>query len=410
MHEAPRKLLPAKTPFHARTAALSHTTWWYGWNGYLIPDVYDDPLAELRAIRAAAALVDMSPLPKYEIRGRDALRLVNLLITRDASRMEVGQIYYTPLCDQAGNLITDGLVFRHAPEVFHLSLDNCYLWIMAHVADLDVEVNEITDDYGLLALQGPRSPQVLEAALGTNALDLPFSRLRQVELAGKTVSLARQGFTGELGFELWVKRVDALAVWDVVMAAGEPLGLRPAGEYAVDLARVEAGLIVISADYTGAGPDPYSSDVQVDEENIASPFELGLGRFVDFEKPAFIGRQALLDQRNRGYTRQLVGLELDWPAIAGAYLQAGLPPEVSPRVRWDALPALKDGRKIGRATSLTWSPTLSKLIGFGCLEAACCSPGSTLQVGSPVAGRQVEISARVTGLPFLKHRRSALPA
>jgi glycine cleavage system T protein (aminomethyltransferase) len=402
-----RELLPVKTPFHERTAALNQTTWWYGWNGYLVPDVYQDPLVELQAIRQAAVVVDMSALPKFEISGREALRLVNLLITRDASQMEVGQIYYTPLCDEAGNLVTEGLVFRHASDLFRLSLDNCYGWFLAHAAGLDVEVRDVTDDFGLLALQGPRSQQVLEAAMGQSRASLPFSRLRQVELAGKAVSLARQGFTGELGFEIWVKRKDALPVWDAVMVAGEPYGLCPAGEYAIDIARVEAGLFLISADYTGAGPDRRCADVVVDDNNIASPFEFGLERFVDFRKPEFIGRQELLDQKNRGFARQLVGLELDWREIASAYLQAGLPPDVSPRVRWDALVVLKDGRKIGRATSLTWSPTLSKLIGFGCLEHRYCTPGCGLHVRWPISGSFVEIPACVTRLPFLKRRRTA---
>jgi aminomethyltransferase len=348
----------------------------------------------------------MSPLPKFEIRGKDASRLVDRLITRDATQLEVGQIFYTPLCNEAGKLIADGLVFHTAPDVYRFSMDNCYLWMLEHATGLKVGVSDVTNAYGLLALQGPLSRRVVEEAVGTSVEDLTFSRLRQAKIGCKTVDLARQGFTGELGFEIWVRREDGAQVWDAIMAAGEAYGIQPAGEYAIDIARVEAGMIVISADYTGAGPDPRCADLPVDYEHVASPFEVGLGRFVDLNKQDFIGRQALLEEKNRETTRQLVGLELDWHEIVSQYIQIGLPPDISPRVRWDALQVLKDGEKIGRATSLTWSPTLHKMIGFGCLEDRYTSQGSTLHVHWPVAGQFVDTPAVVTGLPFLRRRRS----
>jgi aminomethyltransferase len=406
MKQTVRETLPIGTPFHTRTAALNQTTCWYGWNGYLIPDVYNDPATELQAVRNAVAAVDMSPLPKFEVSGKDASRLVDRLITRAASRLDVGQIFYTPLCNEAGKLIADGLVFRTAPDVYRFSLDNCYLWMQQQSSCLQVEISDITNAYGVLSLQGPLAGRVVEKATGASVEALTFSRLRQAQIAGRTVDLARQGFTGELGFEIWVRREDGAEVWDAVMAAGEACGIQPAGEYAIDIARVEAGLIVISADYTGAGPDPRCADLAVDYEHVATPFEVGLGRFVDFNKQDFVGKQALLEESQRGAARRLTGLELDWHELASQYIQIGLPPDISPRVRWDALQVQKDGEKIGRATSLTWSPTLNKMIGFGCLDDRFASQGSTVDVRWPLAGRFVDIPAVVTGLPFMKRRRS----
>ncbi len=394
------------TPFHSRTAPLNQTTWWYGWNGYVIPDVYTDPIHELSAVREAAAVIDMSPLPKFELSGPDAPQVIDYLITRDATKLEVNQIYYTPLCDERGKLIADGLVFRIDETTYRLSLDNCYRWLSQQAQGYEVEVRDITADFGLLSLQGPKANAVLEAATGKDWSDLPFSRRRVVSIAGVEVDLARQGFTGERGYELWVRADDGPIVWESIWQAGQPFGLQAAGEYAIDMARVEAGLIVISADYTGAGPDPRCADVPVSEQNMASPFEMGLGRFVDFDGGDFIGKLVLREEYVQGVPRQLTGLEIDWPQIVTAFTERGLPPDVSPRVSWDALEAVFEDRCIGRATSITWSPTIGKMIGFGCLEAPLNKTGTRLKICWPVADEKVQVAAAVVDLPFISLKRS----
>ena len=394
------------SPFHPQTALLNQTTWWYGWNGYVIPDVYTDPFNELKTVREAAAVIDMSPLPKFEISGPDAPYLIDYLITRDATRLEVNQIYYTPLCDEFGKLIADGLVFRIDETTYRLSLDNCYQWLSQQAKGYDVAVRDITADFGVLSLQGPKARLVLEAATGMNWSELPFSRRRAAIIAGAEIDLARQGFTGEKGYELWVKAGDGPLVWESIWEAGRPFGLQAAGEYAIDIARVEAGLIVISADYTGAGPDPHCADVSVSEKNLASPFEMGLGHFVDLEGGDFIGKSLLLEELTRGSPHQLTGLEIDWPQIVAAYAEQGLPPDVSPRVRWDALPTFVGDRLVGRATSITWSPTLNKMIGFGCLETSLATKGSSLMIRWPIAGEVSMISATVIDLPFISMKRA----
>ena len=401
----PAETITIGSPFHSRTAPLNQTTWWYGWNGYLIPDVYTDPIGELSAVREAAAVIDMSPLPKFEISGPDAPQLIDYLITRDSSKLEVNQIFYTPLCNEQGKLIADGLVFRIDEITYRLSLDNCFQWLVQNGRGYDVEVRDITDNFGLLALQGPKAHEVLAAATGRDWSDLPFSRRRVTSIAGIEVDLARQGFTGERGFELWVRAKDGPDVWEAIWQAGQPFGLQAAGEYAIDIARVEAGLILVSADYTGAGPDPRCADVPVDDKNHASPFEMGLGRFIDFGGGDFIGKSALSEELDRGVSRQLVGLEIDWPQIVTAYTGQGLLPEISPRVRWDTLPAFLEDRRIGRATSITWSPTLRRMIGFASLETAYAKKGANLKIHWPVGTGSSQITAKVVELPFIPSNR-----
>ena len=386
------------TPFHGSTAARTASTWWFGWGGYAVPDVYTDPVSELRAIRGTVSMNEMSPIPKIEVRGPGAPACVDHLITRDASRMEVGQAWYTPWCTSGGKVVADGIVFRLEPEHFLFSGDRCETFLRKQAARFDVEIDDVTDDHGLLALQGPRSQDVLEAVTGEDWGSLRFSRFRAADIAGARVRVARQGFTGELGFELWVERPDGEQVWEAVATAGEPFGIQPAGEYAIDIARVEAGLILISADYTGAGPDAPSADIPANPPDFVTPYELGLGHCVKLDKAAdFVGREALAAEHRRGPARRMVGLTFDVESIVKLFLDAGLAPDVSPRVRWDHL-ALRAGPDVvGRASSVTWSPTTSRLIGFGMVPAELTRPQTELTVewadfwGRPLGEAAVEV-------------------
>ncbi len=394
------------TPFYPRAAQASHTPWWYGWNGYLVPDIYTDPFTELRAIRTAAALIDMSPLPRYEVTGPDAAQFVDHLVTRDAQALLPGQLFYTPLCDYAGKLVADGLVIRLSKKAYRLTMDHCHKWFAAHAGGFDIRVEDLTERYGLLALQGPHASAVLAAAAGNTWKELAFSRYRSTRIGSVPIDLARTGFTGERGYELWVRAEDAPNLWDALSRAGETFGLRPAGEFAVDMARVEAGLIVITADYTGSGPDDHSAEVPVGVEIPASPFELGLGRFVDLNKPDFIGREALIADDARNPDNLLTGLELDWAGVAALYRVEGRPPAIAPRVRWDALAVHANERRIGWATSITWSPTLQKLIGFGRVESKFARPGARLTVEWPAGEKTGPVNATVVPLPFIQRNWS----
>jgi aminomethyltransferase len=359
------------------------STWWFGWGGYVVPDVYTDPVSELRAIRTTVSMNEMSPIPKMEVRGSGAAACVDYLITRDASRMRVGHAWYTPWCTHTGKVVADGIVFRFAEEQFVLSGDRCETFLRNETSGFDVEIADVTDDHGILAIQGPGSRAVLESVTGEGWADLRFSTFRPALIDGVPVKVARQGFTGELGFELWVDRADGERVWDAVAGAGKPFGIQPAGEYAIDIARVEAGLILISADYTGAGPDTPSADSAPNPADFVTPYELGLGHCVKLDKAAdFIGREALAAERRRRPARKMVGLTFDVEGIVRLLLDAGLSPDVSPRVRWDHLPlrAARSHDVVGRASSVTWSPSTSQLIGFGLVPVELASTGTELAV------------------------------
>jgi aminomethyltransferase len=267
-------------------------------------------------------------------------------------------------------------------------------------------VTDISDEYGILTLQGPRSREVLEAVTGS-VQDLPFSRLATVTIAGRRVEILRQGFTGEHGYELWVKADDGAIVWDAVEAAGRPYGILPAGAWALDIARLEAGLLIVGYDYTSAGPDHGGAGIQAAGKYRASPFDLGLGRLVDFRKGDFVGKAALQRMSNTGDHRQLVGLDIDWSkAIGGSGLESAAPGNLR-RVQWYPLKAYRDGKEVGHASSVAWSPSTGKMIGFGHLWREAAQTGTELTLKWNRDGLAVDVSARVVALPFLSLKRAA---
>ncbi len=386
------------TPFHQSTSARNASPWWYGWGGYVVPDVYTDVHSELRAIRSAVSMNEMSPIPKIEVRGPDAPACVDYFITRDASKMEVGHAWYTPWCTDDGKVVADGIVSRFEPERFVFSGDRCETFLSKHSGGFNVEIDDVTDEHGILALQGPRSRDVLESVTGESWAHLRFSRFRPAAIDGAPVNVARQGFTGELGFELWVQRPDGQRVWEAVAEAGAPFGIQPAGEYAIDIARVEAGLILVSTDYTSAGPDTPSADSAPNPTDFVTPYELGLGHCVKLDKDAdFIGREALAAEHRRGPARRMVGLVFDTEGIVELFMDAGQAPDVSPRVRWDHLPLCSGSDVVGRASSVTWSPSTSRLIGFGLVPTELAEAGTELTVkwadfwGRPLGPARAEV-------------------
>ncbi|RUY31389.1 aminomethyl transferase family protein, partial [Mesorhizobium sp. M7A.F.Ca.CA.001.13.2.1] len=333
------------TPFVERTAPLNQNALWMRWDRNMVVDCYSDMVEELAAIRNRVAMGDMSPLSKYVIAGPDAERMMDALIPRDIKKLQVGQIYYAPWCDENGHVVGDGLVFRMDETTFRVSADPGLSWWKQHAEGLDVRVTDISDSYGILTLQGPRSREVLEAVT-KSVQELPFSRLAIVTIAGRRVEILRQGFTGEHGYELWVKADDGAAVWDAVEAAGKPFGILPAGAWALDIARLEAGLLIVGYDYTSAGPDHGGAGIQAAGKYRASPFDLGLGRLVDFRKADFIGKAALQRMSNTGDHRQLVGLDIDWSqALDGKGLESNAPGNLR-RVQWYPLKAFRGGKEV----------------------------------------------------------------
>jgi aminomethyltransferase len=386
------------TAFHDRTAPLNRKMQWREWAGYFASSSYADfHDIEYNAIREAAAVIDVSPLYKYRVSGPDAERLVDRVITRDATRLKVGQVYYTPWCDEHGKVIDDGTVHRVAADEFRwTAADPQYRWLTLNAAGLDVEIEDVSESLAALALQGPFSRAVLEAAAGEPFADLRYFRRRPATIAGVTVDVSRTGYTGDLGYELWIPAADAPVVWDALMTAGKAYAIRPAGILALDVVRLEAGLILLEVDYTSARH-------AMNPEQNYSPFEIGLGRLVSLDKADYVGRRALAAEVARGGpARRLVGLVLDWYDIERLYDEQGLPPAISPSVDRSDVPVFGEGgRQVGKATSRGWSPILKQAIALASVPPRYERFGSKLAVEWTVEGRRGRVGATVVELPFL---------
>ncbi len=396
------------SPFHARTASLNRMQMWFNWDLHIVPDVYTDFHKELRATRESVSMGDMSPLSKHVIQGPDAESLLDHLVTRDVTRLEVGHVLYTPWTDDRGKVVGDGLLFRLGKDEFRLSADPQMEWLSLHADGLDVEIKDVSDDWGLLAVQGPRSTDVMDTLTGEEWSEMPFSRVKPTSAAGAELLVARQGFTGELGYEIWVPAVAGADIWDAVAEAGEPFGIQAVGEYAIDVARVEAGLLIVGADYAGAGPDRPGSVIDISPEHQASPFELGLDRFVDLGKETdFIGKSALVRETDTGGPqRRLMGVELAHEAVAALYTDQGMPPLLPNRVWWYPLALWRDGRPMGYATSVTWAPTVGRLVGFGHLDRDMIGSGPEVSVRWTLNDTDGNVPARIVDLPFRDQRRA----
>lgn len=387
------------TAFFPREQELNTKLAWGDWAGYFAAAMYADfHDIEYNAIREAAAVIDVSPLFKYEISGRDAARLLDRVVTRDVSRLQIDQVYYTPWCDEDGKVVDDGTVTRLNDDSYRVTAaDPCYRWFSMSATELDVDIRDISEETAGLALQGNLSRDVLEAATGHGWDDVAYFRRRTSEIAGTPVDVTRTGYTGDRGYEIWMPAEGALPVWDRIFDVGQDYGIYPSGIRAMDVARVEAGLILIEAEYTSARH-------AVAAEQRYSPYELGLGRLVSLDKDSpFTGDRALrAEVAGGGPARRLVGLELEWAGIERHYARHGLAPHVSPVVERAAVPVYKRDKQVGRATSITWGPTIKKMVGFGSIDKALEAPGSRVSVEWSVEGERATVDAAVVTLPFLE--------
>lgn len=387
------------TPFHERTAPLVRKLQWREWAGYLAASSYADSWdIEYNAIRQAAGVIDVSPLYKYVVRGRDATRLVDRILTRDATKIAVGQVVYACWCDEDGHVIDDGTVARLDETSYRwTAADPNLRWFRMNAAGLEVEIAETSETVAALALQGPLSRSVLEAVTGADWSDVRYFRRRPATIGGVAIDVSRTGYTGDLGYELWIPAEHAVVVWDALFAAGAPFGIRPVGLQALDVARLEAGLILIEVDYTSA------RQAVIDEQRY-TPEEIGLGRLVSFDKAPFVGMRALRAGAARGGARRrLVGLQLDWDEFEAIHREAGLVPAV-PGATWRAAVPVYDrvtGAQVGKATSGTWSPTLKRNIALGSVAARHAAPGTVLAIEWTVEAIRRRVSATVAPLPFL---------
>jgi aminomethyltransferase len=397
--------VPIGTALHARSFPLCRSLNIREWSGYYSVSSYETHHEhEYNAIRSAAALIDVSPLFKYLVTGRDAVALVDRIITRDAHAMSQGQVYYTPWCDSRGKVIDDGTVTRMDERAFRwTAADPSFRWLIENAAGLEVLVEDISDDLAALALQGPTSAAILHTVADVDIAGLRYFRMARGSIAGVPVDISRTGYTGDLGYEIWIARDDAIKVWDALMAAGAHYGIRPVGMLALDVARTEAGLLLIDVDFHGSRTALIAS-------HSYSPFELGLGRLVSLSKRPFVGRAALVAEKRRGHQRQIAGLEIGWTAVEQLYEQLGLPPQLPVAASRVAVPIYQRGRQIGKATTTTWSPSLKKLIALATLEAPHFTVGTTVDFELTVDAVRHRVPATVVETPFFTPpRKTAAP-
>jgi glycine cleavage system T protein (aminomethyltransferase) len=387
--------MPIGTAFHSRTAALCRSMSWREWSGYFAVSAYEvNHDREYSAIRTAAALIDISPLFKYRVTGKDATRLVDRIVTRDVPKMKVGQVAYTHWCDGDGKVIDDGTVSRLADGVYRWTAAEPSLrWFRMNGLDLDVRIEDVSDSTAALALQGPTSRSILEACAQGDVAGLRYFRVMSSRIAGLPVEISRTGYTGDLGYEIWVDSAKAERLWDALMEAGRPYDITPTGMLALDVARIEAGLILLDVDYTGAKKALIASQAY-------SPYEIGLGRLVHLDKAPFIGQAALRREAKDGPARQLVGLEVDWPDLERLYEEAGLSPQLPATASRASVPVFRDGEQVGKATSSTWSPILKKMIALATVSSDAAAPGTRLRMELTVDHRRKAVAVTAAALPF----------
>src|SRR6184192_13570 len=384
------------TPFHERTFALCESLNYREWSGYYAVSAYETHHDhEYSAIRNSAALIDISPLFKYRITGPDATRLVDRIITRDMRKVSIGQVIYTPWCDEHGKVIDDGTVSRLEENVYRwTAADPSLRWFTQNAVGLDVRIEDISETVAALALQGPTSGRLLKQVVeDADIANLKYFRVTTGTIAGVPVEVSRTGYTGDLGYEVWMQADEALRVWDALVEHGRAFDIKPTGMLALDVARIEAGLLLIDIDFNS------SKKALIDEQKY-SPYEMGLGRLVSLDKGRFVGQTALKDEQKCGPAREIVGLEIDWTEVEKLYERVGLPPAVSPIASRVPVPVFHDGSQIGKATSTTWSPVLKKMIALATVEGAFSKPATRIEIEITIEAVRHRVGAQVVKTPF----------
>ena len=400
--------MPVGTAFHERTFALCHSLSYREWSGYYTVSTYEvHHEHEYNAIRNAAALIDITPLYKYMIEGKDATRLVNRVITRDINKVKLGQVIYCCWCDEQGMVIDDGTITRLEENKYRwTAADPSLRWFRQNGLNMDVRIEDVSEEVAALALQGPTSGKLLKSVAEADIANLKYFRVTSGKIAGIPVDISRTGYTGDLGYEIWIPLNDnhnAVKIWDALMDAGRRFDIHAAGMLALDVARIEAGLLLIEVDYL-------SSKKALIPSQKYSPYELGFGRLVHLEKENFVGRAALAEQEKSGVPRQLVGLEMDWVEIEDRYERFGLTPAAPAQASRAHVPVYIGGKQVGKATSTTWSPLLKKMIALASIDTAHSRPGTKLEMEITIEAVRQTVTATVVKLPFFNpERKTATP-
>jgi len=385
-----------RTPFHERTSRLSVAQNWRRWAGYMVVGSYDLSLDhEYWAIRDRAALIDVTPLMKYMIEGPDAARLLHKVTPRDVLKMKEGVVSYTGWCDEEGKLLDDGTIARLGPQLFRMtSAEPSLRWLAMNAVGMDVRVTEVTDQIAALSLQGPKSRAILNRVCRDQVDSLKYFRSSENAIGNTAVNVSRTGYTGDLGYEIWIPAEHALPVWDALMEAGDDYGITPCGILAMDMARVEAGLFMVDVDYTA------STHAWIEGQK-SSPLEMGLDWAVALNKKGyFVGRKALEKEKKEGSAWKLMGLEIGWEGLERLYAEVGLPPQIPHEAVRGSRPVMVGDKQIGYASTSTWSPVLKKYIALAHLQRPHYEPGSEVTIEITVEHHRKQTPAKVVSIPF----------
>lgn len=388
------------TPFHSRTAPLCTSLRFKQWSGYFAANAYDDfHDPEYHAIRSGAGLIDVSPLYKYDLKGPDALRLVDRVITRKAKRCAVGQVLYSGWCDEDGKLLQDGCFQRLEENLFRATAaEPALAWFRLNAKGMDVDIEEVSENYGALALQGPKARDILQRISSEDITSLGFFRLTRTELGGVPTIVSRTGYTGDLGYEIWVESALAEKLWDALMDAGEGYGLEPAGLLALDRTRLEAGFPLIDVDF-------WNAERTLIDDQKSTPYEVNLGWAVHLKKPSFVGKRALVEEKKTGPARFFVGLEVSFREIERLYALEGLAPELSNEASRVGVPVYSGGRQVGKATTSGWSVLLKKFLALATVDHGYEAVGTSLDLEYTVEYVRCRAAAKVVPLPFFDPER-----
>ncbi|MEA1882505.1 MAG: aminomethyltransferase family protein [Candidatus Marinimicrobia bacterium] len=388
------------SPFFERTSKLNESQEWRRWSGYLAATQYElTHDNEYFAIRTKAALLDITPLYKYIIEGSDAQRFLDRLVTRNIKICKVGQVMYTPWCDEDGKQIDDGTVQRLSENKFRITSAEPNLeWLETNATAMDLSISDDSFTTAALALQGPNARAILNKVATDSLNSLKFFWMMDTHFGEISISISRTGYTGDLGYEIWMDPKYALSVWDLLMDKGKPFGITPTGLHALDMARIEAGLILLDIDYI-------SSRHAIVENRKSSPYELGLGWAVKLKKKDFIGKKALAAEQARGPEWEFVGIEIEWNELENHYRKVGLPPRL-PGTAWrTSIPLYKGNEQVGYATSGCWSPIMKRYIALAHVKAEYAKENTQLDFELKVEHYRKLTPARIVKTPFFDPER-----
>ncbi|MFQ5511213.1 MAG: aminomethyltransferase family protein [Candidatus Krumholzibacteriia bacterium] len=393
--------MPIPTPFHERTFENCVSLLYKDWAGYYAVRSYDTyPEREYFAFRHTAGLVDVTPLFKYEVYGKDAAALLSRIMVRNIARLKPGRVAYTCWCDDDGKVIDDGTVSRLDEDYYRVtSTEPNLAWLHRFARGCRVTIEDSSRQLGALALQGPRSRDILQEATEDDITGLKYFAVRQTQIDGCRVYVSRTGYTGDLGYEVWVESGNATRIWDALNDIGQKYGMLPAGLDAMDITRVEAGFVLNGIDY-------FNANHCLVKSRKSTPFELGFGWMVKIKRGPFNGRDALALEKLRGPARMLVGLEIGWDEHEALFAAKGLPPEIPSQAWRTSAPVYDDtGTQVGYATSGTWSPILKKNLALATVYRGFETVGTRLQFEVTVEYERKTVPATVAEKPFFDPER-----